>query len=121
MTDTMADKPQQPKGRDGILFALNVAIYGLNFAKELADVTPAKAAVRSVAILLTMIRVGPLPSAVRHSGFTGSQDAIANDQDYVDLGQACADICKALELGMSSKKLEELSRTVGDAKKQLTR
>ena len=54
----MTDKSQQPKGRDGTLSALNVAIDGLNFAKELADVTPAKAAVGSVAILLTMIRVG---------------------------------------------------------------
>ena len=55
---TMTDKPQRPKERDGALSALNVAIDGLNFAKELADITPAKAAVGSVAILLTMIRVG---------------------------------------------------------------
>ena len=57
----MTDKSQRPKERDGILSTLNVAIDGLNFAKELADMTPAKAAVGSVAILLTMIRVGFLP------------------------------------------------------------
>ena len=57
----MTDKSQRPKGRDGTLSALNVAIDGLSFAKELADMTPAKAAVGSVAILLTMIRVGSLP------------------------------------------------------------
>ena len=57
----MIDKYQRPKKRDGILCTLNVAIDGLNFAKELADMTPAKAAVGSVAILLTMIRVGFLP------------------------------------------------------------
>ena len=44
-----------------MLSALNVAIDGLSFAKELTDMTPAKAAVGSVAILLTMIRVGFLP------------------------------------------------------------
>ena len=57
----MTDKPQQPKGQDGVLSALNMAIDGLNFAKELADITPAKAAFGSVAILLTMIRVSFLP------------------------------------------------------------
>lgn len=57
---------------------------------------------------------------MRRSGFTGSQDVIANDQDCVDFGQACADIYKALERGMGGKKLEDLSRTMGDAIKQLT-
>ena len=54
---TMTDKPQQPKDRDGILSALNMAIEGLNFAKEVTGITPAKAAFGSVAILLAMIRV----------------------------------------------------------------
>jgi hypothetical protein len=53
----MTDNPRLPKGRDGILSALNMAIDGLNFAKEVADITPAKAAFGSVAILLAMIRV----------------------------------------------------------------
>ena len=57
----MSDKSQRPKERDGMLSALNVAIDGLSFVKELADATPAKAAVCSVAILLTMIRVSSLP------------------------------------------------------------
>ena len=56
----MTDKPQQPKDQGGVLSALNMAIDGLNFAKELANITPAKAAFGSVAILLTMIRVGSL-------------------------------------------------------------
>ena len=53
----MTDNSQRPKGRDGVLSALNMAIDGLNFAQEIADVTPAKAAFGSVAILLAMIRV----------------------------------------------------------------
>ena len=56
----MTDKPQQPKDQDGVLSALNMAIDGLNFVKDIADVAPAKAAFGSVAILLTMIRVGSL-------------------------------------------------------------
>jgi hypothetical protein len=53
----MADKSQRPKGRDGVLSSLNVAIDGLNLAKELSSITPAKAVFGSVAILLTMIKV----------------------------------------------------------------
>ena len=54
----MTDRPQQLKGRDGILSSLNMAIEGLNLAKEVASITPAKAVFGSVSILLTMIRVG---------------------------------------------------------------
>ena len=53
----MATKTQRPKGRDGIVSSLNMAIDGLNLAKELSSVTPAKAVFGSVGILLTMIRV----------------------------------------------------------------
>ena len=57
----MGDKSQRPKGKDNVLFSLNVAIDGLNLAKEVSGATPAKAVFGSVAILLTMIRVGFLP------------------------------------------------------------
>ena len=46
---------------------------------------------------------------------------MANEQDYVELGLYCADICKALERGMGEKKLDELSRSVCDAINQLRR
>ena len=45
---------------------------------------------------------------------------MANDQDYVDLGLACADICTALDRGMSGKRLSDLSRSVREAINQLT-
>ena len=45
---------------------------------------------------------------------------MANDQDYVELGLSCADICKALERGMDGKKLDDLSKSVCDAINQLT-
>ena len=61
----MIDSSQRPKERDGILSTLNMVIDGLDFAKEVADITPEKAAFGSVAVLLTMIRVSPLLFSVR--------------------------------------------------------
>jgi hypothetical protein len=37
------------------------------------------------------------------------QDTMANDQDYVDLGLACGEECKALERGLDGRRLNELS------------
>jgi len=54
---TMTTKTQQPEGRDGVLSSLNFAIDGLNLAKELSTITPAKAVFGSVGILLTTIKV----------------------------------------------------------------
>ena len=45
---------------------------------------------------------------------------MANEQDYVDLGLSCANICKALERGMGDKKLGDVSKSVCDAINQLT-
>ena len=57
---------------------------------------------------------------MRCSRFTRRQDTVANEQDYVDLGLSCADICKALERGMDGKSLNDLSKSVCDAITQLT-
>jgi hypothetical protein len=51
---------QRPKGRDGVLSALNVAIEALNLAKEISSITPAKAVFGSVSVLLVMIKVSCL-------------------------------------------------------------
>ena len=45
---------------------------------------------------------------------------MVNEQDYVDLGLSCADICKAHDRGMGEKKLDDLSKSVCDAINQLT-
>ena len=45
---------------------------------------------------------------------------MTNETDYVDLGLACADVCKALDRGMNGKKLDDLSRSVREAINQLT-
>ena len=116
----MTGKSQRPEGQDRVLSALNVAIDSLNLAKEVASITPAKTIFGSVAILLAMIRVGPLLFYGKNFKFTHLQDTMVNEQDYVDLGLACADICKALERGMGEKKLDDLSKSVCDAINQLT-
>jgi len=56
-------KTPRPKGRDGVLSTLNVAIEILTLAKEVSSITPAKAAFGSVSALLTMIRVGFLAAS----------------------------------------------------------
>ena len=53
----MAAKPQQPKGQDGTISSLNIAIEAMNLAKEVSSITPAKAVFGSVSILITMVRV----------------------------------------------------------------
>ena len=117
----MADNPKPPKRGDGILSSLNMAIDGLNIAKEFSSSTPATPVFGTVAVLLTIIRVtfhlfrDGYPMLIR------SQDTMTNERDYVELGLSCADICRALERGMGEKKLEDLSKSVRDAIGQLTR
>ena len=60
----MATKSQRQNGRESAVLSLNVAIYALNFAKDILEITPAKAAFGSAGFLLTTIRVGFLPSGV---------------------------------------------------------
>ena len=45
---------------------------------------------------------------------------MANEQEYVDIGLSCADICKALSRGMNGKKLDDVDKSVYDAINQLT-
>ena len=54
------------------------------------------------------------------SKFTCNQDSMANKSDYVELGLACANVCKALDRGMNGKKLEDLNESVREAINELT-
>lgn len=115
----MATKSKQKKGRDGALSLLNVAIDGLNLAKEISSATPAKAVFGLVSVLLAMIKVRFFHSAEMYTRFTFVQDSMANEQDFVNLGLHCADICKALERGINEKKLDDLSQSLCEAINQL--
>jgi len=53
----MEAESQRPKGREGAISALNVAIEAVNLAKEISSITPAKAVFGSVGVVLTMTRV----------------------------------------------------------------
>ena len=55
-----------------------------------------------------------------YSGFTFNQDSMANRDDYVKLGLACADVCRALDRGMNGRRVNELSQSVFEAIAQLT-
>ena len=57
---------------------------------------------------------------MKYSRLTHSQDSMANELDYVELGLSCADICRALDRGMDGRRLEEFSQSVCDAIHQLT-
>ena len=56
----MEAESQSHEGREGAISALNAAIEGVNFAKELSSITPAKAVFGSVGIILATIRVNHL-------------------------------------------------------------
>jgi hypothetical protein len=43
-----------------------------------------------------------------------------NKADYVELGLACADVCKALDRGMKGRQADELNQPVLEAIEQLT-
>ena len=45
---------------------------------------------------------------------------MVNDTDYVELGLACADVCKALDRGVKGRRVDELGQSVVEAIGQLT-
>ena len=51
-------RAQRRKRRDTTLSSLNAAIEALNIVKDVLSLTPAKATLGSVTVILTMIRVG---------------------------------------------------------------
>ena len=71
----MDSKTQQQKGRDDALSKLNEAIEDLNRAKEVSNITPAKAVFGSTSDLLPTIRVSnpylKVDHRLRCAGFDG--------------------------------------------------
>jgi len=45
---------------------------------------------------------------------------MANKTDYVELGLACADVCRALDRGVNGRRVDGLSQSVFEAIGQLT-
>ncbi|KAF9641987.1 hypothetical protein BDM02DRAFT_3273625 [Thelephora ganbajun] len=97
------DTNPRARRRDGALESLDAAMEAVNIAEERSGIAPAKVAFGSVSALLTTIR--------------GSK---INDQDYVELGLCCTDICEALDRGVNGKQLDEFSQPLGETINQLT-
>ncbi|KAF9791220.1 hypothetical protein BJ322DRAFT_436311 [Thelephora terrestris] len=113
----MATNPQQPKERDGVVTTLNVFIEAFTLAKEISSITPAKAVFGSAAVILTTIKVRCFlfhATASLRLAFV-IQEFFANQQDYVELGQNCVEICCVLDRGTKGKEAEHLSQLVRDA------
>ena len=45
---------------------------------------------------------------------------MSNEQDYVDLGLSCGDVCKALDRGLNGRQSDDLNQSVLGAIEQLT-
>ena len=52
--------------------------------------------------------------------FTRLQDSMADEQDYVELGLSCADVCQALERGLKVGRVNELCESMLGAIEKLT-
>jgi hypothetical protein len=115
----MDTNSQGPKGRNGVLSTLNATIETLNHAKDISRITPAKAVFGSVTVLLTVIKVRFLPPATSFR-LTFNQESKIYEQDYVELGLNCADVCGALGRGTNGKKLDDLGQPVCETINQLT-
>ena len=116
----MASDSQRQKGRDSTLSRLNLAIDALSLAKDISTIAPAQATFSSVCALLTILRVFVLLFCADGLPTHIFQDFIANEEEYVELGLHCADICKAIDRGMNGKRLDDLSQSVCEAINQLT-
>ena len=45
---------------------------------------------------------------------------MANEQDYIELGLSCGDVCQALDRGLNGRRLDDLNKSVLAAIGQLT-
>ena len=113
---------QRQKRREFVLSSLNMAIEASNLAKEFCNITPAKPVFGSLSVILTMIKVGFFPSASSVSigwRLICVQESMTNEEDCVELGLACADICTVLSRGLDGKLLKDLDNSVCEAIQQL--
>ena len=115
-----SSQPQSPDSQDHLVSALSTAIEGFNLAKEVMSIAPAKAAFGSVSVILTMIRVCSNRPQSFISKLKHVQGSMLNEEDYIRLGIACADVCITLSRGMNGKRLADLNQSVSEAIVQLT-
>ncbi|KAF9783129.1 hypothetical protein BJ322DRAFT_137268 [Thelephora terrestris] len=101
----MASTSQGQKGNNDVRSTLNAIIKVISAAKDACHgIPPAQVAFGIAGALLTMIR-----------------DSLANQQDFVDLGLACARVCKALDRGLKGRQSGNLSPSVLKAIEELAK
>ena len=116
----MASTSQRKRGRDDGRSTLDADIQDLNRAMGTCSISQAQGAFDSAGALLIAIRVRSPYSAVICFEFTSMQDSTANEQDLLDLGRYCVDVCKALERGLEGRQQDELNPSMLEAIEQLT-
>jgi hypothetical protein len=81
---------------------LNEAIGALDLVKNMTTVEAAGDVLNSASVLLTTTRVGfvPLHAGRRLIDVSCVQDSMANEEEYVELALACADVCQTLHRGI---------------------
>ncbi|KAF9793423.1 hypothetical protein BJ322DRAFT_128147 [Thelephora terrestris] len=93
---------QRPNGQDEILSKLNMAIEALDRGRWTSSIILAKVLFGSTSDLLAMIR-----------------DSMVNRTDYVELGLACAGVCKSLDRGTDGRRADQLNQSVFEAIERL--
>ncbi|KAF9789802.1 hypothetical protein BJ322DRAFT_557922 [Thelephora terrestris] len=99
----MASTSQGQKVHYVVSSTLDADIQALNDARDNCNITPAQDAFDASSALLTTIR-----------------NDMANEQDYVNLGRFCADVCKALDRGLEGRRPDKISPPVLEAIEQFT-
>ena len=115
----MASTSQKKRRRDDGRSTLDADIQDLNRAMGTCGISQAQGAFDSAGALLIAIRVRS-PYVVTRFEFTFMQDTTANEQDLLDLGRSCVDVCRALERGLEGRQQDELSSSMLEAIEQLT-
>ncbi|KAF9781744.1 hypothetical protein BJ322DRAFT_1220508 [Thelephora terrestris] len=99
----MASTSQKKRGRDDGRSTLDADIQVLHHAMDACHLQPAREAYDSAGALLATIR-----------------DSTADEEDYMDLGRSCVDVCRALERGLEGSQPDEVSPSILEAIKHLT-
>jgi hypothetical protein len=104
---------RRPTGRpDDPRSSLTAAIDALDLARDAMNVEHAKDAFSSASVLLTTIKVS---FVLPHAGLLladAAQDSMSDKPDCVEIGLACADVCRVLGEGMDGRRADQPSQPV---------
>lgn len=111
---------QQQRGLDDALSSLDAVANTLELARDSVNMKPANGMFSSSVALLTTIRVSLPPTNLAHAVADAMWDSMINKANYVELGLACADLCKVLHQGMGERQVGQSVQSVLEAIERLT-